>query len=404
MSRPPLEVADLIRRAGSRFIEHSRKWITGRHLKVLADIERCRTAALGGHLDECSRCGGRVISYNSCRNRHCPKCQAAARDRWLEERRRELLPTPYVHLVFTLPHLLAPLALQNKKVVYGLLFRSSAETLRAVARDPKHLGADIGFFSVLHTWNQKLEHHPHVHCVVPAGGLSPDHRRWVHPRYRFFLPVKVLSRVFRGKLIAGLRRAFADGQLGFHGHLKLLAQPKAFSSFLRQLFRPDWVVYCKPPFGGPEHVLHYLGCYTHRVAISNHRLASLADHQVTFRWRDSAHGKQQRLMTLSVEDFLRRFLLHVLPPGFVRIRYFGVLAPRRRALLLPLCFRVLGAAKESHVAQEPERPDAGGRPIPPPPPSAWTCPRCGGLMIILERLTAAEMCLRSPPLCLARVL
>ena len=404
MSRPPLEVADLIRRAGSRFIEHSRKWIAGQHLKVLDAIERCRTAALGGHLDECARCGCRAISYNSCRNRHCPKCQANARDRWLEQRRRELLPTHYVHLVFTLPHLLAPLALQNKKVVYGLLFRASAETLRAVARDPKHLGADIGFFSVLHTWNQKLEHHPHVHCVVPAGGLSPDHRRWIHSRYRFFLPVKVLSRVLRGKFIAGLRRAFADGQLGFYGDLKLLAKAKDFSSFLRQLFHHDWVVYCKPPCGGPQHVLHYLGRYTHRVAISNHRLVSLEGSQVTFRWRDSAHGNQQRLMTLSVEEFLRRFLLHLLPPGFVRIRHFGFLAHRRRAVLLPLCFRFLAAGKESHVAQEPERRDEGGRPIPQPPTSAWTCPRCGGPMIILERLTAAQAFLRSPPVFLARVL
>jgi len=404
MNRPPLEVADLIRVAGSEFIERSRRWITGQHLKVLAAIERCRTAALGGHRDECSRCGYRAISYNSCRNRHCPKCQANARDRWLEERRRELLPTHYVHLVFTLPHLLAPLALQNKKVVYSLLFHASAETLLEVARDPQHLGADIGFFSVLHTWNQKLEHHPHVHCVVPAGGLSLDHTRWIHPRYRFFLPVKVLSRVLRGKFVAGLKRAFAEGHLGFHGNLKFLAQPKTFSSFLRQLFHHDWVVYCKPPFGGPEHVLHYLGRYTHRVAISNHRLVSLADHQVTFRWRDSAHGNQQRLMTLSIEEFLRRFLLHLLPSGFVRIRHFGFLAHRRRAALWPLCFRFLAAGKESHVAQEPERRDDGGRSIPQPPTSAWTCPRCGGPMIILERLTAAQAFLRSPPVSLARVL
>ncbi len=266
MNRPPLEVADLIRVAGSECIERSRRWITAQHLKVLAAIERCRTAALGGHRDECSRCGYGAIAYNSYRNRHGPKCPANARDRWLEARRQELLPTPYVHLVFTLPHLLAPLALQNKKVVYGLLCRASAETRLEVARDPQHLGADIGFFSVLHTWNQKLEHHPHVHCVVPAGGLSLDPTRWIHPRYRFFLPVQVLGRVFRGKFVAALRRAFADGQLGFHADWKLLAQSKAFSSFLRQLFGPDWVVYCKPPFGGPEHVLHYLGRYTPPVS------------------------------------------------------------------------------------------------------------------------------------------
>lgn len=390
MSRPPLEVADLIRAAGQQFIERSRQWLTGQHLKVLAAIERCRTAALGGHLDECSRCGYRAISYNSCRNRHCPKCQANARDHWIEARRKELLPTRYVHVVFTLPHLLAPLALQNKKLIYDLLFRTSAATLLEVARDSKHLGAEIGFFSVLHTWNQKLEHHPHVHSVVPAGGLSLDRKNWVHPRYPFFLPVKVLGRVFRGKFVEALKRAFADGQLGFHGQLQSLAQPKAFSSFLRQLFRQDWVVYCKRPFGGPEHVLHYLGCYTHRVAISNHRLVALADDKITFRWRDSAHGNQQSLMTLSVDEFLRRFLLHLLPPGFVRIRHFGFLANRRRANLLPLCSRFLESAQQPSTAQE-----QSVSPCLPPP---WTCPRCGGPMIILERMTAAEMLLRSPPL------
>ena len=395
MSRPPLEVADLIRAAGQQFIERSRQWLTGQHLKVLAAIERCRTAALGGHLDECSRCGNRAISYNSCRNRHCPKCQTNARDRWIEARRKELLPTRYVHVVFTLPHLLAPLALRNKKFIYDLLFRTSAETLIEVARDPKHLGAEIGFFSVLHTWTQKLEHHPHVHCVVPAGGLSLDHSRWVHPRYPFFLPVKVLGRVFRGKFVATLKRAFADGTLGFHGHLQSLASQKAFSSFLRQLFRHDWVVYSKRPFGGPEHVLHYLGCYTHRVAISNHRLVSLADDKITFRWRDSAHGNQQSLMTLSVDEFLRRFLLHLLPPGFVRIRHFGFLANRRRAALLPLCSQFLESVQQSSTAP--------GQSVTQCLTSPWTCRRCGGPMIILERLTAAEMLLRSPPLPVAMV-
>ena len=402
MGRPRLEVADLIRVAGQKFIEGSRPWITGQHLKVWAAIVRCRTAVLGGHRDQCSRCGYRAVSYNSCRNRHCPKCQAQARDRWLEARRQELLPIPYVHVVFTLPRRLAPLALQNKKVIYDLLFRTCAATLLEIARSPKHLGAEIGFFSMLHTWNQKLEHHPHVHCVVPAGGLSPDHRRWVHPRYRFFLPVKVLGRVFRGKFVAALQRAFADRQLGFYGNLKLLAQPKVFSSFLRQLFYQDWVVYCKPPFGGPEHVLRYLGCYTHRVAVSNHRLVSLEGRQVTFRWRDSAHGNPQRLMTLSVEEFLRRFLLHLLPPGFVRIRHCGFLAHRRRAALLPLCFQFLEPATDGPPAPEPELSDEGCLSIR-PSISSWSCPHCGGPMTILERLTAAEMCLRSPPLILTRL-
>jgi hypothetical protein len=388
MSRPPLEVADLIRAAGHRFIERSRRWLTGQHLKVLQAIERCRTAALGGHIDECSRCGQRAISYNSCRNRHCPKCQSNARERWLEARRRELLPTRYVHVVFTLPHLLAPLALQNKKLIYDLLFRTSAETLLEIARDPKHLGAEIGFFSVLHTWNQKREHHPHVHCVVPAGGLSLDHTRWINPRYPFFLPVKVLGRVFRGKFVAGLKRAFARGQLGFHGQLKSLADPKTFHSWLRPLFRQDWVVYSKRPFGGPEHALRYLGGYTHRVAISNHRLVSLIDGQITFRWRDSAHKNKKRLKTLGVDEFLRRFLLHLLPQRFVRIRHFGFLANRQRAALLPLCFQLLG----STTAPRPEESIAAN-----PTLAVWICPRCGGPMIVIERLTAVQIRLRSPP-------
>ena len=403
MDRPLLEVADLVRVAGSGFIERSRRWITAQHLKVLRAITRCRTAALGGHRDRCVRCGYRAHSFNSCRNRHCPKCQAHARDQWLQARSRELLPTPYVHVIFTLPRRLAPLALQNKKVVYDLLFRTCAQTLLEVARDPRHLGAEIGFFAVLHTWNQKLEHHPHLHCVVAAGGLAPDHQRWIHSPSRFFLPREVLRRVFRGKFVDALKQAFADGQLGFYGDLKLLANPKAFASFLRPLFRHHWMVYCKPPFGSPQHVLRYLGRYTHRVAISNHRLVGLQDDQVTFRWRDSAHGNQQRLMTLAVEEFLRRFLLHVLPPGFVRIRHFGFLAPRRRKALLPLCFQFLGQPTDLPPATQPPPADEEGVLLALPPCSLWSCPRCGGPMIILERLTAAEMYLRSPPLCFTRL-
>jgi hypothetical protein len=386
MSRPPLEVADLVRAAGETFIERSREWIRWKHVKVLLAIARCRTAALGGHLDECTRCGHRAISYNSCRNRHCPKCQAGARDRWLEKRRQELLPTPYVHVVFTLPRHLASLVLQNKKFIYDLLFRTSAETLLEVARDPKHLGAEIGFFSVLHTWSQKLELHPHVHCVVPAGGLSADHLHWIKPRYDFFLPVEVLGSVFRGKFYETLQRAFQDGRLNFHGDLKLLAQPKIFAAWLRPLFRKDWVVYAKRPFGGPEHVLRYLGRYTHRVAISNHRLVSFADGKVTFRWRDSAHNKEQKLLSLSLDEFLRRFLLHVLPKGFVRIRHFGFLANRRRATTLPLCLPLLGSSPQAR----PEVTAATSS-------DAWLCPRCSGPMLVIERFTAAEIQLRSPP-------
>ena len=388
MSRPPLEVADLIRIAGTAFIERSRKWIRWKHIKVLLAIARCRTAALGGHLDECTRCGHRAaISYNSCRNRHCPKCQTAARERWIAARQRELLPTRYVHVVFTLPRQLAPLTLQNKKVIYGLLLRSCAETLLEVARDPRHLGAEIGFFTVLHTWNQKLELHPHVHCVVPAGGLSLDHTHWVKSRDRFFLSIKVLRRVFRGKFVAGLQQTFQEGQLNFHGDLTCLAQPKTFAAWLRPLFRKDWVVYAKPPFGGPEYVLQYLGRYTHRVAISNHRLVSFAGGKVTFRWRDSAHNNEQKLLTLSLDEFLRRFLLHLLPKGFVRIRNFGFLANRRRATLLALCFHLLGSAPqtEQNISGSKDSSDL------------WLCPKCGGPMRVIERFTAAEIQLRSPP-------
>src|SRR6266568_2000020 len=389
MDRPPLEVADLVRAAGDAFIERSRKWITWKHVKVLLAIARCRTAMLGGHLDECTRCGHRAISYNSCRNRHCPKCQAGARDRWLAARRQELLPTRYVHVVFTLPRHLAPLVLQNKKVLYGLLFRTSAETLLEVARDPQHLGAEIGFFSVLHTWSQKLTAHPHVHCLVPAGGLSADHTRWITPRYDFFLPKKVLGELFRGKFVEALKEAFQNGQLHFHGDLKLLAQPKTFAAWLRPLHRQDWVVYLKRPFGGPEYVVHYLGRYTHRVAISNHRLVSFSDGQVTFRWRDSAHHNEQKLLTLSLDEFLRRFLLHILPKGFVRIRNFGFLANRKRATLLPLCFQLLGSAQESQAAQHLASTEDA--------PALGRCPKCGGPMKVIERLTAAEIQLRSPP-------
>jgi Putative transposase/Transposase zinc-binding domain len=388
MNRPVLEVADLIRAAGDGFIERSRRWIRWKHVKVLRAIARCRTAALGGHFDECTDCGHRTtISYNSCRDRHCPKCQTAARDRWIAARRKELLPTRYVHVVFTLPRHLAPVVLQNKKVVYDLLFRTSAETLLEIARNPNRLGAEIGFFSVLHSWSQKLEAHPHVHCVVPAGGLSPDHTRWIRSRENYFLPKKVLSEVFRGKFVGALKQAFRDGQLRFEGDLTLLAQPKIFAAWLRPLYRQDWVVYLKPPFGGPQFVLQYLGRYTHRVAISNHRLISFADGKVTFRWRDSAHNNEQKLMTLSLDEFLRRFLLHVLPKGFVRIRHFGFLANRRRATTLPLCFQLLGTASST------EQEASSTNDVSP----LRLCPKCGGPMRVIERLTADELQLRSPP-------
>jgi len=292
-------------------------------------------------------------------------------------------------VVFTLPSRLAPLVLQNKKILYDLLFRTSAETLLEVARDPRHFGAEIGFFSVLHTWSQQLKIHPHVHCVVPAGGLSLDHSRWVRSRDNYFLPKGVLREIFRGKFVDALKQAFHKGQLRFEGDLKLLAQPKIFAAWLRPLFRQDWVIYLKRPFGGPEYVLQYLGRYTHRVAISNHRLVSLTDGQVTFRWRDSAHHNEQKLLPLSLDEFLRRFLLHILPKGFVRIRNFGFLANRKRATLLALCFQLLGSEQQPQAEQHASSTEDG--------PDLWRCPQCGGPMKVIERLTAAEIQLRSPP-------
>jgi hypothetical protein len=391
MNRPPLELADIVRYAGPCFVERSRRWITWQHQKVLLAITRCRTAALGGHRDRCSDCGHTTaISYNSCRNRHCPRCQGNARLRWLQARERELLPTRYVHAVFTLPRELAPLALQNKRLIFNLLFHSSAETLLEIARDPRHLDAEIGFFSVLHTWNQRLQFHPHVHCALAAGGLAPDHSRWTSSRRSFFLPCEVLSHVFRGKFVAALKTAFHEGTLQLHGHLAPLTEPRAFASWLRLLYRHHWVVYSKRPFGGPEHALRYLGAYTHRVAISNRRLVALSEGNVTFRWRDSAHGNKKRLMTLPVEEFLRRFLLHLLPRGFVRIRNFGFLANRQRATLLPLCFGLLQSSAEISAAT--------ALPATRHPHSLWSCPVCGGTMHVVERLSAAQLLLRSPPL------
>jgi len=379
VTRPPFEVADIVREYGPSFIERNRSWLHGGHLKVLAAIERCRTAALGGHRDTCSDCGYQAasISYNSCRNRHCPKCQTNARDKWLAKRGADLLPVPYAHVVFTLPHRLAPLAYHNKKPLYDLLFRASSETLLEVAANPKRLGARIGFLSVLHTWGQTLDHHPHVHCVVPAGGLSNDGQRWVSARTDFFLPVRVLSKVFRAKFVSELKRLWTDGRLSLPGSLQVLKQEKTFQTFLRTLYRTNWVVYSKPPFGGPEHVLHYLARYTHRVAISNHRIVNVSEGKVSFRWKDYAHGGQPRVMTLDADEFLRRFLLHLLPQRFVRIRSFGFLANRGREELLTRCRAALAVPLAA-----PEEVCAG---------SGVRCPACGGPMVVVQRLTAFEV-------------
>lgn len=378
--RPPCEVADVIRAHGKRFIEEYGHLLNSDQIRVLHAIENCRTAILGGHVDECDKCQHRVISYNSCRNRHCPKCQGAARERWLAERTAELLPVPYFHVVFTLPQLLAPLALQNKRVMYGMLFRAASETLLEVAADPKHLGAEIGFLGVLHTWGQNLLHHPHIHYVIPGGGLSADHTQWIGSGDRFLLPVKVLSRVFRGKFLSFLRRAFQKEQLVFHGELTPLAETARFNQLVQRAFPCEWVVYAKPPFGGPEQVLRYLARYTHRVAISNHRILSVDGDEVTFRWKDYAHGNQNKTMTLKATEFLRRFLLHVLPKGFVRIRFFGFLANRQRANYLQTCRDVLEAGGTSVVAPSPVVPADSIERLP-------QCPVCHyGVLRTVERL------------------
>jgi hypothetical protein len=378
MSRPPFEVADVIRTTGDSFRQSTS--LTWPQRKVLDAIARCRTAALGGHRDQCSNCGHQAISYNSCRNRHCPKCQTNAREKWLAKRQQELLPASYFHLVFSVPHALVPLMWQNQRRLFSLLFEASAATLLEVAADPKHLGAEIGFLAILHTWGQTLQPHPHIHCVVPGGGLSFDHARWLS-RSSFFLPVKVLSRIFRGKFVAGLRRAFRDHQLVFYGECRPLAVEKNFVAFLRTLFQQDWIVYAKPPFGGAEHVLHYLARYTHRVAISNHRLLSVSDSAVSFRWKDYAHGSKPRTLTLSPQEFLRRFLQHVLPRGFPRIRYFGWLANRRRKNLLPLCRLLLNQQPLATDVPSSNR------------PASWQCPLCQGPMYVLQRLTAEQILL-----------
>ena len=376
MSRPTLEVADIVRAAGDRFWEKHKSHLAWVHRKVLDAIVRCRTAALGGHRDKCTRCGHLTASYNSCRNRHCPKCQGNVRAKWLAARAAELLPVPYFHVVFTLPHELSALILQNKRPLYDLLFRTSSASLLELARDPKHLGADIGFLGVLHTWGQNLQVHPHIHYIVPAGGLARDGSTWIDSSRRFFLPVKALSKVFCGKFCEELRELFKQDRLQFHNSLQQLSSPDAFNHFLWQLSQKDWVVYAKPPFGGAEHVLNYLARYTHRVAISNHRLVAFENDRVSFRWRDYAHGGKMKVMTLSTDQFLRRFLLHVLPKGLVRIRHFGFFANRRRETALARCRELLGTTTTA------EHPEAMNLP---------RCPACSATMLVIERFTSAQL-------------
>ncbi|WP_264210863.1 IS91 family transposase [Leisingera thetidis] len=373
--RPAVEVADIFRRYGEAWRQAHDGHLGRVERRVMSAIELCRTAALGGHVEGCRTCRTVRVAYNSCRNRHCPKCQGAAARDWLEARAGDLLPVPYFHVVFTLPEEIAAIAFQNKKRVYGILFRAAAETLRIIAADPRHLGAGIGLIAVLHSWGQTLNYHPHLHCIVPGGGPSPDGSRWVACRPNFFLPVRVLSRLFRRLFLEALRAAFEVGQLQFFGEIEELADPPAFARMLTSVSRRDWVVYAKPPFGGPGQVLAYLSRYTHRVAIANSRLISMEDDRVTFRWRDYRRGRRPRRMTLDAGEFIRRFLLHTLPDGVHRIRHYGFLANGQRAARLTTCRALLAAGT-------PEAADRV-RPATSPEPVSRPCPCCGRPMVTL---------------------
>jgi hypothetical protein len=347
------QAADVFRCYGGAYRRrHGVSLSTAQH-RAMNAIELCRTAALGGHVEQCDSCGHQRISYNSCRSRNCPKCQSLARAQWLQDRQAELLDTQYFHVVFTVPHEIAVIAYQNKAQVYDILFRAAAETLQTIAADPAHLGAEIGFLAVLHTWGQNLLHRPHLHCVVPGGGLSPDGKRWIACRPGFFLPVRVLSRLFRRLFLASLERAFLAGKLAFFASLQALHERPAFLRHLASVRAAEWVVYAKPPFAGPQQVLNYVGRYTHRIAISNDRLLAIDDDKVRFRWKDYRNGCHLGTMTLTAEEFIRRFLLHVLPQGFQRIRYYGFLCHRYREQKLARCRELLGTEVVQSPASEP---------------------------------------------------
>lgn len=341
MPRPAFELADIFRHHGAAY--RAAHKLPREQLRVMRAVEVCRTATLGGHVEKCSQCDYTRIAYNSCRNRHCPKCQNTERAKWLEGRKAELLPVEYFHVVFTIPEELAHIAFYNKEVVYGILFRAASETLLTIARDPKHLGAEIGFFAILHTWGQNLQHHPHIHCVVPGGGLSSDYERWISCKPGFFLPVRVLSHLFRRLFLEALEDAFYESKLCFLGETEPLQDAIALNALITSQENRDWVVYAKPPFGGPQCALEYLGRYTHRVAISNQRLLAVRDGVVTFQWKDYRHKHKQnsRVMDLASDEFIRRILIHTLPPGFQRIRHYGFLANRYRREKLDLCRKLL---------------------------------------------------------------
>jgi len=388
MDRPKLEVADVFRRYGDAHRQNHGASMSAEQRRVMAAIEVCRTAVLGGHLERCDQCGYERNCFNSCRDRHCPKCQSLARAQWIEHRQAELLDCPYFHVVFTVPEEIAAIAYQNKEVVYDILFHSTAETLKTIAADPKHLGAEIGFFAVLHSWGQNLMFHPHLHCVVPGGGLSANGQHWVRCRARFFLSVRVLSRLFRRLFLERVEKAFHSGKLQFFAALDFLRDPHAFAARIAAAKESEWVVDARPPFAGPQQVLDYVGRYTHRVAISNNRLIDIDNGRVQFHWKDYRDNSKIKVMDLEADEFIRRFLLHVLPEGFQRIRYYGFLANRERRKKVALCRQLLGmqiSSQTTSVKDYRERfQELTGR-------SLTHCPRCQhGQMVIVESLPPAH--------------
>jgi hypothetical protein len=391
-----LEVADIFRQVGPSYREDHDTALSRGQRRVMSAIEQCRTTALGGHVEQCDSCGHQRIAFNSCRNRHCPKCQSLVRAQWLEDRQTELLPVEYFHVVFTVPQEIAAIAYQNKTVAYDILFRATAETLRTIAGDAKHLGAEIGFIAILHTWGQNLLHHPHLHCVVPGGGIAPNGERWISCRPGFFLPVRVLSRLFRRLFIAQLQLAFDHGELQFFNSLEALRNRVAFAKCLAPASRAEWVVYAKPPFGGPKQVLEYLGRYTHRVAISNNRLREFSDGAVTFAWKHYRHESRNKTMRLDAHEFIRRFLLHVLPSGFQRIRHYGLLANRYREVRLNQCRDLLAAPAPVVVSLDAE--DYRDRYQRLTGVSLRDCPHCGhGQMVRIETFLPGTLPRGPPP-------
>lgn len=391
--RSPFEVADIFRACGGKCRAAHGEEMPLRQHRAMQAIEACRTAELGGHVEECSACGHERISYNSCRNRHCPKCQFLDKERWLESRKEDLLPIRYFHVVFTLPEALRSVALRNQRIIYGLLFKAANETLQELATDPRHLGARIGFVALLHTWSRTLTDHPHIHCIVTGGGLCLDGKRWIACRKKFLFPVAVLSRLFRGKLLSYLKRAYRSGKIEFAGRIASLGEERNFQRLLSELYRKEWVVYCKPPFKNAQKAMEYLGRYTHRVALANERVIGFDGERVTFTYRDSTDHDQVKRMSLDAFEFIRRFLLHVLPDGFMKIRHFGILSNRNRKTKLARCKMLLGV-KQNGESSEPE---------------SWRdlfmrltgtdltiCPACGkGRMVVKETLLPGSS--RSPP-------